>query len=692
LLLGLNFRAIMTHAIFERLEPRRLFDSAALTAADVSTILAQAADFAKPTQAIVVVDRTGLALGEYDKSGLNPATSTLSTEMIAEIRIEARLRAKTAALFESAGEAFTTRTARFIIQDHFPYPVLNSPGGPLYGVEFSSTAGTDILTTDDLITPDLLPFAKLLSPLGISGDPGGIPLYKSAIVNGVKTMQPVGAIGVAGDFKDVAPRSDLILGNIKNPSDPTQPLFQYAAAANPQRRVFNGGENPDFDESVARAGAIGFIAPDLIRASHVFLNGLRLPFLSSPTATGPKALRLSLSALLAKGDGILLISPVDDSPEVFPSATYAGIAGFFQRTNERAHPRDVGQNFAPVASNDTAPGTADLLPDDQLLTVSDVNTIITNAVAQAKKTRAGIRKPIGVDARVYVTVVDRDGDLLGVFREGDTTNFSFDVAVQKARTAAFFSDNTDAFSTRAIGFISQRYFPVGIGTGLTGPLFQLQDAFQFDDVSSTGAIVDSTIKPIGTVTAAIANPEIQVVPVSGPLSVGQIITFGNDTSREYIVETSSSAGITVRLDGIDLLADPPAVLTAGEAIRPKNPLKNGMTIFPGGEPLYINNILVGAIGVSGDGVDQDDIISYAGTAGFRPSAEIRSDQLGSGPIISFISSRIQTLEQTYSLGTLLSSAQAMDLTDLLELAQNRLASGLAQLRLPYVKFPRNPEI
>jgi Haem-degrading len=140
------------------------------------------------------------------------------------------------------------------------------------------------------------------------------------------------------------------------------------------------------------------------------------------------------------------------------------------------------------------------------------------------------------------------------------------------------------------------------------------------------------------------------------------------------------------------LPDPPPGLTAGEAIRPKNPLKNGMTIFPGGEPLYINNVLVGAIGVSGDGVDQDDIISYAGTAGFRPTLEIRSDQLGSSQIVSFIASRIQTLEQTYSLGTLFSSSQGFDLADLLELAQNRLASGLAQFRLPYVKFPRNPEI
>ena len=43
-------------------------------------------------------------------------------------------------------------------------------------------------------------------------------------------------------------------------------------------------------------------------------------------------------------------------------------------------------------------------------------------------------------------------------------------------------------------------------------------------------------------------------------------------------------------------------------------LPNGITIFPGGFPLYRNGVLIGAIGVSGDGVDQDDIISASGAS------------------------------------------------------------------------------
>ena len=41
-------------------------------------------------------------------------------------------------------------------------------------------------------------------------------------------------------------------------------------------------------------------------------------------------------------------------------------------------------------------------------------------------------------------------------------------------------------------------------------------------------------------------------------------------------------------------------------------LANGMQIFSGGVPIYRGGTLVGAIGVSGDGIDQDDMISFLG--------------------------------------------------------------------------------
>jgi len=74
-----------------------------------------------------------------------------------------------------------------------------------------------------------------------------------------------------------------------------------------------------------------------------------------------------------------------------------------------------------------------------------------------------------------------------------------------------------------------------------------------------------------------------------------------------------------------------------------NPNQNGIVFFPGSVPLYKNGVLVGGLGVSGDGVDQDDYVTNAGAKGFEAPDNIRADQL-------FINS----------------------------------------VRLPYLKFPRNP--
>ena len=41
---------------------------------------------------------------------------------------------------------------------------------------------------------------------------------------------------------------------------------------------------------------------------------------------------------------------------------------------------------------------------------------------------------------------------------------------------------------------------------------------------------------------------------------------------------------------------------------------NGIQIFPGSVPIYRGNQLVGAIGISGDGIDQDDMIAFLGLA------------------------------------------------------------------------------
>src|SRR2546426_9390467 len=49
--------------------------------------------------------------------------------------------------------------------------------------------------------------------------------------------------------------------------------------------------------------------------------------------------------------------------------------------------------------------------------------------------------------------------------------------------------------------------------------------------------------------------------------------------------------------------------------------------FPGSVPLYRGGQLIGGLGISGDGVEQDDLVAAAGGTGFAPPIEIPADQI-----------------------------------------------------------------
>jgi uncharacterized protein GlcG (DUF336 family) len=67
--------------------------------------------------------------------------------------------------------------------------------------------------------------------------------------------------------------------------------------------------------------------------------------------------------------------------------------------------------------------------------------------------------------------------------------------------------------------------------------------------------------------------------------------------------------------------------TQGFQAGAPNTNRSGIVFFPGSVGLYRNGVLVGGLGVSGDGVDQDDYVTAGGAAGFEAPASIRADQL-----------------------------------------------------------------
>jgi uncharacterized protein GlcG (DUF336 family) len=78
--------------------------------------------------------------------------------------------------------------------------------------------------------------------------------------------------------------------------------------------------------------------------------------------------------------------------------------------------------------------------------------------------------------------------------------------------------------------------------------------------------------------------------------------------------------------------------------EPKHANQSGIVFFPGSSPLYKAGKLAGGLGVSGDGVEQDDYVTAAGAQGWEAPEGSRADQV-----------------------------------------------SIRGVRLPYWKFPRNPE-
>jgi hypothetical protein len=76
---------------------------------------------------------------------------------------------------------------------------------------------------------------------------------------------------------------------------------------------------------------------------------------------------------------------------------------------------------------------------------------------------------------------------------------------------------------------------------------------------------------------------------------------------KHVVATASAGGLTA-----DVGQTCPGVDSGFNATQASRIAANGLQIFPGSVPIYRGDVLVGAVGVSGDGVDQDDMISFLG--------------------------------------------------------------------------------
>ena len=246
------------------------------------------------------------------------------------------------------------------------------------------------------------------------------------------------------------------------------------------------------------------------------------------------------------------------------------------------------------------------VPGNAPLTRIEVTQILKSAIAVANRARAQIRQPGGSAAQVTITVVDASGAVLGLIRTPDAPVFGADVALQKARTAAFFSSldagavlaslppaNYPVPANARAPLPSPPLTPVPIGSYVTA-----MRSFLGDPTALANGVAYSN-RGQGNLARPFF-PDGITGTASGPLSASppnwSVFNDGLQLDLVYNAIIASTAGPV------------PPVCTGTSRIA------NGIQIFPGSVPIYRGNLLVGAIGVSGDGIDQDDMVAFLGLA------------------------------------------------------------------------------
>lgn len=661
-----------------------------LTKAEVEYLLARAAGATSSEDAIIaIVDRGGRILGVRTEQGvLNNITDTLTLTFAIDGAVA---KARTAAFFANNQAPLTSRTIRNLSQStitqrevesnptvpdpldpaqnplvdanpisrtfgpglvapvgvggHFPPDIKHTPPVDLFRIELQSRdslvhPGPDGIkgTSDDIPLPNrfnvpstFLPQGDIPAPesygvqsgrvphaagRGLATLPGGIPLYKAipdpvlntpfTLVGGIGVFFP-GLNGYATFEQGFVPKVKQTAAQRVNAAKVLEAEYIAIAAA--------GGVT-----GVRPIGDIGGLPPPpgyVLPFGRIDLVGIQLE-LFGPHPT-PQNRLPGIDTVLRRGQMLGTGSITTGVNQIVTPGGDTTLDGV---------PLPEGWIVAPHDSPLPGPGQ---------LTQADVEQIVARSIAEADRTRAAIRLDVskspptpGPRSKMVIAVADTAGNVLGVYRMHDATYFSIDVAIAKARNTAYYADPA-----------------------------ALQDADKVDDdlLIARGAVTAAQLNRLKYPNngGVVGTPDL-FTSVKGTTRYSPLtgLAFTNRTFR-FLAEPRYPSGVEGSLPPVfSILTDPgidrktaenasatptPAsqftsvmgfdAFHAGRNFRDPDDIanQNGIVFFPGSAALYKSQVLVGGFGISGDGVDQDDVVTAAGQQGFTPPAALRADMV-----------------------------------------------------------------